>query len=112
MVFLGSEKQAAARALCLQQLMKRKPAISLQHSQHLGREQSYLHPQHWEQQLGTTRDQSRGSGPAQYGEVHTGGTEGPRPSASRDGSCHLPAVQSLLAPAGGEADMLQLRLIK
>lgn len=86
MVFLGSEKQAAARALCLQQLMKRKPAISLQHPPHLGREQSYLHPQHWEQQLGTTRELSWGQ--ARGGEH--GGTEGPMPPASRDGSCHLP----------------------
>lgn len=44
MVFLGAEKQAAAKELCLHQLMKRKPAMSLQHSPHLGREQSYLHP--------------------------------------------------------------------
>lgn len=99
MVFLGSEKKAAARAPCLQQLMNRKPAIRLQHSPHLSREQ------HWEQQLGTTRDQS-------WGQAAHGGTEGSMPSASRDGSCHLPCCAEPPGPAGGEADMLQLRLIR
>lgn len=87
MVFLGSEKQAAARTLCLQQLMKRKPAISLQHWHHLGREESYLHPS-----TGSSSWAPRGTragAVGQHSEVHTWGTEGPRPSASRDGSCHL-----------------------
>lgn len=102
MVFLGSEKQTAARALCLQQLMKRKPAISLQQSQHLGREQSYLHPQHGEQQLGT----GRGSGAAR------GEQKGPGHQPAEMAAATSPAVRSLLAAAGGEGDMLQLRLIK
>lgn len=61
MLFLGSEKQAVAKELCLHQLMKRKPAISPQH---------FAPPQQgaelpvstaWEKQTDTTRDQSWGA---------------------------------------------------
>lgn len=117
MVFLGSEKQAAARTLCLQQLMKRKPAISLQHSPHLGREQSYLHPQHREP--GSSSWAPRGSRAgdrqgqwASTGRCTCGEPKGPRHQPVEMAAATSHAARSLLAAAGGEADMLQLRLIK
>lgn len=120
MVFLGSEKQAAAKELCLHQLMKRKPAISLQHSPHLGGEQSYLHPQHRGPGSGSWTPQGTRAGEhaGQAGWLGAGtrmgnrGPKGPRHQPAEMAAATSHAAWRLLPAAGGKADVLQLCLIK
>lgn len=119
MVFPGSEKRAAAKELCLHQLMKRKPAISLWHSPiSAGSRATWTHSTGaWKQQLDTTRDQGWGahgdSGLARGGTcVRSRGLKGPCRQPAEMAAATSHAAWRLLAAAGGEADVLQLCLIK